>query len=95
MTLAKLDLPPGSRVLFNHLDVDGADLAFLDTDLLAVLLPNGIVIDVGWYPAHDPGGAYAISVYRRTWENQLLNRPIETTDPKTAVAGVKRLATSI
>ena len=36
----------------------------LSEDLLEIELPSGRIIDVGWYPEHDPEGAYRILLYR-------------------------------
>lgn len=40
------------------------DPIVLSEDLLEIELPSGRIIDVGWYPEHDPEGAYRILLYR-------------------------------
>jgi hypothetical protein len=90
MNLVELKLPKGAKVLFNSL-YRASTPSFLTQDLLAVELPNQVVIDVGWYPQFDPLGSYLVSVFRQTWENQLVE-PIETRDIDQVVAEVERLA---
>ena len=50
---------------------DESDFDNLTQDLLEIQLDNGIIIDVGWYPEHDPQGQYYTHVFKETWENQL------------------------
>jgi hypothetical protein len=56
------------------------DASLLDQDLLEVQLPNGIKIDVGWFPENDPGGKFIIRTYRKS-RRELLRFPTEATDP--------------
>ena len=63
----------------------------LDQDLLQVALPNGLVIDVGWYPGGDSSGAFKVVVYRDYWRNQIAP-PVITTNPHEAADAVVRLA---
>ena len=42
---------------------DTQDPDVLLQDLLEIDLPRGRTIDVGWYPEHDPTGAYRIRMY--------------------------------
>jgi hypothetical protein len=64
----------------------------LDQDILQVRLPNGLTIDVGWYPEGDPNGAFKVVVYQRYWRNQLCD-PVVTKKPSEAAKAVERLAT--
>lgn len=48
-----------------------SDFDNLTQDLLELRLDDGVIIDVGWYPDHDPEGQYCICVFRDNWENQL------------------------
>jgi hypothetical protein len=32
----------------------------LSQDLLTVVLPNGVMIEVGWFPENDPSGSFHI-----------------------------------
>lgn len=61
MTTINLELPVGSAV-YNRL-YRATDPAYLTQDLLSARLPNGFMIDVGWFPEHDPNGAYILSVF--------------------------------
>jgi hypothetical protein len=47
------------------------DLPLLTQDMLEVELPNGVIIDVGWYPEHDPNGEYGIAVFQDHPDNPL------------------------
>jgi hypothetical protein len=42
---------------------ESKDAILLSEDLLEVSLPSGRTIDVGWYPEHDPSGAYRVTLY--------------------------------
>jgi hypothetical protein len=53
------------------------DLSLLDQDILEIELPNGINIDVGWFPENDPNGAFVIRVYRQDIRRPLRS-PIQT-----------------
>ena len=48
-----------------------SDFDNLTQDILELRLDNGVIIDVGWYPDHDPEGQYCTHVFRDKWENQL------------------------
>lgn len=61
----------------------------LGEDMLEVVLPNGILVDVGWYPEGDPQGRYRVSV---TYGLELLGKPYLTTDPDDAAAAAEGLA---
>jgi hypothetical protein len=52
---------PGSKVTYNYLYED-MPVDWREEDLLFVKLPNGYVIDVGWYPACDPAGQFKITL---------------------------------
>jgi len=41
----------------------GQSPEYLGQDQLTVELPRGYVIDVSWYPEHDPQGHYVIRVF--------------------------------
>jgi hypothetical protein len=88
-----LTFPAGveAEVLFNSLYPDKQQ-SHLIQDVLLVALARDIFIDVGWYPERDPNGAYRISVYRESWDNQLLLEPIRTADPHEVAAWVRTLA---
>ena len=64
-----LILPDGSAV-YNRL-FRTTDPAYLTQDVLAVRLPNGRMIDAGWFPEHDPAGSYLITISGR--EGSLIN----------------------
>jgi hypothetical protein len=46
--------------------------ALLTQDMLEVELSNGVIIDVGWYPEHDPDGHYGIIVFKEDDPDTLL-----------------------
>lgn len=71
---------------------DTMDPLFLVQDILDVVLPDGVIIDVGWYPESDPSGEYRITVYQDTWQNKLLAQPIRVHDANSVAAEVSRLA---
>jgi hypothetical protein len=89
MEPVKLNLPADARVLFNSL-YRSTDPAFLTQDVLAVRLADGSVIDVSWYPEHNPSGAYTITQYQGSWDNQ--TEVIERRDVDQVVRDVQRLA---
>jgi len=53
---------PGARVVYSGL-YNNLDLSLLSEDLLAVELPGGFWVDLGWTPEHNPIGAFGILVY--------------------------------
>ncbi|OGQ82488.1 MAG: hypothetical protein A3F90_08865 [Deltaproteobacteria bacterium RIFCSPLOWO2_12_FULL_60_19] len=67
------------------------DPAYLVQDMLEIDLPNGITIDVGWYPESDPAGSFQVVVFRDHWDNQL-REPFETKSIEDVTREVKRLA---
>lgn len=60
MTQLKINIPH-AVVTYNYL-FDQMPLEWREEDLLFVKLPNGNVIDVGWYPACDPNGKFKITL---------------------------------
>ena|SRR5271166_5071768 len=52
---------PGATVSYNYL-YENMPLDWREEDLLFVRLPNGDVIDVGWYPACDPAGRFKVTL---------------------------------
>lgn len=83
MNKIDLTLPP-EAVTIGEL-YDTMDRDFLTEDIVQVSLPNGIHVDVGWYPDLDPSGSFHVVVFRDTWENRLMEST--TRDPQE----VKRL----
>lgn len=82
-------LPEGCVVynfMFETLDPD-----YLDQDQFCVRLPNGIYIDVSWWPEHDVEGHYCIHVFKEFWDDQL-EEPFEVDDFDLAVSVVEVLA---
>jgi hypothetical protein len=68
MNPIKPQVPDGSRVyssLFRAMDPD-----LLTQDMLAISLPSGFYIDVGWFPEHDPAGHYVVRVFYQYWNAQ-------------------------
>ena len=93
MKLIGLKLPSNLRaeVLYNSL-YDELRLPLLTADVLLISLPNGVYIDVGWYPERDQNGAYLIRAYREDWDNQLLPQPYRSRDAGEIATEVRRLA---
>src|SRR5438552_5832543 len=89
MEPVKLELPADATVLFNSL-YRSTDPAFLTQDVLAVQLADGSVIDVSWYPEYDPSGAYTITRYQGSWDNQI--ETVERRDIDQVIRDVQRLA---
>lgn len=57
-----IETPPGSTVrnyLYESMDIDE-----LNQDLLLIVLPSGICIDVGWFPENDPDGHFYLRVFQ-------------------------------
>jgi hypothetical protein len=69
MSLIDLHLPAGAvqrGELYASLDP-----ALLKQDVFDIQLSCGAVIDVGWWPPRDKDGAFVVTVYEGSWENQL------------------------
>ena len=60
--MIELKVPDGSTVR-NYL-YQNMDLADLNQDLLLIVLPSGICIDVGWFPENDPDGHFYLRVFQ-------------------------------
>ena len=69
-----------------------SDASVLTQDMLEVHMRNGVVIDVGWYPEHDPKGCYYIRPFFKVWDHQLLSVPLATSDRAEACRIVEYLA---
>lgn len=62
MTSRKIPIrvPQGARVssdLYPDMELDD-----LTQNIVAVELPNGLMIEVGWFPEHDPRGSFCVRV---------------------------------
>jgi hypothetical protein len=69
MTPINMTLPPGVKVrgaIYPTLDPE-----CLDSELLQMELPNGVFIDVGWYPSGDPHGAFYVTAFLSSWDHRL------------------------
>ncbi|MCZ6688639.1 MAG: hypothetical protein O7H41_03450 [Planctomycetota bacterium] len=84
-----LHLPPGAESYGNLYSDFAADDR--TQDVLAVNLPSGHTIDVGWYPEDDPDGSFVIRVFFGTWEDQRHDEFL-TKDVNEAAEAVERLA---
>lgn len=62
-----LNLPPESRLIGNLFGDTGVN--HFSEDILYVEMPNGVCIDLGWYPDDDPTGEFRIHVFNETWNN--------------------------
>ncbi|MBY0525065.1 MAG: hypothetical protein K2R98_16795 [Gemmataceae bacterium] len=67
------------------------EIDMLTQDMLQVVLDNGVIIDVGWYPEHDPDGEYVVIVFDGDSDNQLRD-PVILDSPGDVVATVMELA---
>jgi hypothetical protein len=87
-----ITMPRGisATIVYDSLHENNA-VAHLTQDVALVALPGDVFIDVGWHPERDPSGSYKISVYRETWQNQLME-PILTNDPHEVARQVAFLA---
>ena len=63
MTPIDLDFIRELGVLVKGEIFDSHNPDVLLQDLLEIELPDGKIIDVGWYPEHDPTGRYRITLY--------------------------------
>jgi hypothetical protein len=68
---------------------DSMEPDFLLQDLVEVALPNGEIVDIGWYPEHDPTGQFRVMVF----DDQSMTRSEEhfTRDLATALKIVERI----
>jgi hypothetical protein len=56
-----------------------ANLGDLGEDLAQVEYPNGVLLDIGWYPAYSADGAFQVVVVRQAdWEAPLFKRRCRT-----------------
>ncbi len=88
MTAIDLGLPADVVVkgqLFHTYDLD-----YLLQDILEIDLPNGLSIDLGWFPECDPSGSFRVVVFKEFWKNQL-REPFETRSISEAVDEIRRL----
>lgn len=89
MIPVNLRLPPKSEV-YNFL-YRSTDPAYRTQDVLTVRLANGIYIDVGWYPEHDPNGAYELQIFVES-PNHLLGQPLLIKDIDQLIQTVEYLS---
>jgi len=75
-------------VLYNSL-YDSLQPSVLTSDVLLVELPDGVFVDVGWYPERDPNGQFRICVFQGAWDNRLTCE--RTASPQDVAARVSRL----
>ena len=87
--MIELRLPEGATVrgVLEHV----LQPEWLTQDVLEVTLPNGAVIDVGWYPEHNLEGSFWIRVFLEDWDHQLTD-PILRRDPHDVKELVEQLA---
>jgi len=88
MTTVPLDLPKG--VVVKGVLLREYLLEHMDQDIIEVDLPNGLTIDVGWFPEYDPRGQFRIVVYRDFRTNPV-RPPIEVGSPFDVASVVKVL----
>jgi hypothetical protein len=82
-------VPLGAKILFNNLHRT-KDPRYLTQDLLAIRLPAGRVLDVSWYPERDPSGAYTVTVFCGSWDQQ--EHEVETRSIDEVVSTVQSLS---
>jgi hypothetical protein len=69
MTPVEITLPAGAEI-YNYL-MRSTDPAYLVQDILSVRLSNGNMIEVGWFPEHDPTGEYVIRAFDKNDQHLL------------------------
>jgi hypothetical protein len=85
-TPIEISIPPGSEMSnYLHPKMTRAEL---DQDLVYISLPNGYAIDVGWYPPHDPSGAFVV---RSLWGVEEID-VIEVQTPYAAASLAEQIA---
>ncbi len=86
-SLLQFDLPEGCRVLFNTLweDDKGSPVS---EDLVAIKLPGGLCLDVGWYPEAKE---YSVVVFGQHWQDRR-SPCLSTSQPQRVKALVELLA---
>ena len=67
------------------------DASLLTQDMLEVELADGVIIDVGWYPEHNPNGAYGVVAFQGH-PDRPIGKPYYTKDPQAVIAKVETLA---
>jgi hypothetical protein len=82
---------PGAKQVVGRLTDDLSETSLLDQDILEVQMPDGLTIDVGWFPEYDANGAFEIRVYRDYMGNHVAG-PWQSRDAHEALRIVKRLA---
>jgi hypothetical protein len=89
--MINLNLPPNS--IQKGFLYEDYELFELDQDILEIDLPSGLTIDVGWYPQHDPNGAFQIVVFKDYWDAQK-QKPILARNPIQVASLVEALASA-
>jgi hypothetical protein len=89
MNPVPLSLQPGARCTWNVL-YPSKNPDFLTADLLLVELPDRTYIDVSWQPERDPDGAFFVTVYRESWDHELVSFDVK--DISEVVQVVEQLA---
>jgi hypothetical protein len=103
-SLQPLRIPKGWQVSFNifmeidplNQDINNFDPGWdLSQDLLQIQsVQRDIIIDLGWYPDHDPNGEYKIFVIKNLdWENPLITYASRSKDE--IVSKIERLLLEI
>ena len=89
MAVIQLQLPPEAKVLGAL--CDGENVADLDQDMVQIELPGEVVVDVGWYPDHDPHGEYRLIVFRGNAVEILLEPVLYTREINKIKRAIARL----
>jgi hypothetical protein len=89
MTPIKPRVPEGARVYSFLYRTTNPE--YLMQDVLAVSLPSGFYIDVGWFPEHELTGNYVIRVFFQYWDQQRIN-PIRVKTVDDVIQAVEALA---
>jgi hypothetical protein len=59
-----LKLPAGCQIAGDL--YDAPEPAGRGEDMIEITLPNGVIIDAGWYPEGDPKGRYRVAAHYGT-----------------------------
>ena len=87
MSQIALTLPPEVDILGAL--YDRSNIKRLDQDMIQIILPGQIVIDVGWYPDRNPNGEYRLVVFQGDVDNKK-EAILRTRDVKAVMSAIYR-----
>ncbi|MEZ4864223.1 MAG: hypothetical protein R3C14_23120 [Caldilineaceae bacterium] len=90
-----VNFSPGN-VVYEEFTIDGnqewkAQIDNLTEDLLQVAYPDDVLLDVGWYPAHNRKGQFQVRVIRDfQWDEPIFYAEVASLDVLRAVLEATR-----